>query len=73
MWENNRTSYVRSEMKSKQIELRSASADEAPQCYKSLLDVLDYQDVNETIEICHYLRPIGVAMAGDETIDPYKD
>lgn len=53
--------------------IRGAGADEALQCYKSLLDVLDFQGVNETIEICHYLRPIGVAIAGDEAIDPYKD
>ena len=39
-------------------EIRGADADEALQCYKSLLDVLDFQSVNETIEICHYLRPI---------------
>ena len=52
------------------IELRGAGADEAPQCYKELKDVLMYQ--GDTIKLVHGLRPIGVAMAGDE-YDPYKD
>lgn len=64
---------VKDQMRGKKIELRGAGADEAPQCYKSLMDVLSYQGVNETIEICHYLRPIGVAMAGNDVMDPYKD
>lgn len=57
-------------MKKHNVELRGAGADEAPQCYKSLTDVLKYQ--GGTIRIVHTLRPIGVAMAGDE-YDPYKD
>lgn len=54
----------------KNIELRGAGADESPQCYKNLKEVLNYQ--GNTIRILHTLRPIGVAMAGDE-YDPYKD
>lgn len=61
---------VKAEMKSYNVELRGAGADEAPECYKSLEDVLKYQ--GNTIRIVHRLRPIGVAMAGDE-YDPYKD
>lgn len=52
------------------VELRGAGADEAPQCYKSLHEVLNYHD--GTIQIKHALMPIGVIMAGDEH-DPYKD
>lgn len=62
---------VKATMKSKGIELRGAGADEAPQCYKKLEEVLGYQ--GDTIEIVHSLYPIGVAMAGSETYDPYKD
>lgn len=53
------------------IELRGAGADESPECYKNLQDVLKYQA--DTIRIKHRLRPIGVCMAGDSDIDPYKD
>lgn len=53
------------------IELRGGAADEAPQCYKKLDQVLDCH--RDTIRILHRLRPIGVAMAGAEVYDPYKD
>ena len=53
------------------VELRGSGADEAPECYKKLDEVLAYQ--GETIEISYRLHPIGVAMAGAETFDPYKD
>ena len=53
------------------VELRGAGADEAPECYKKLDEVIAYQ--GETIEVIHRLRPIGVAMAGEDTFDPYKD
>lgn len=56
---------------SAKVELRGAGADEAPECYKNLNSVLGYQ--GETIEILHRLHPIGVAMAGEDTFDPYKD
>jgi len=62
---------VKEAMKLKSIELRGAGADEAPQCYKRLTDVLSYQ--GDTIKVLHYLTPIGVAMAGSDTVDPYKD
>jgi tRNA-splicing ligase RtcB len=51
--------------------LRGSGADEAPECYKNLDEVLEAQ--GDTIEILHRLRPIGVAMAGDSIYDPYKD
>jgi tRNA-splicing ligase RtcB len=53
------------------VELRGAGADEAPECYKRLSEVLAYHD--NTIDILHVLRPIGVAMAGANEFDPYKD
>lgn len=45
------------------IELRGGGADESPQCYKKLEEVLDFH--KETIRIKHRLSPVGVAMAGD--------
>jgi len=53
------------------IELRGGGADESPECYKSLEEVLHYQ--GNTIRILHKLKPIGVAMAGDDDFDPYID
>jgi len=55
----------------KGVELRGADVDESPQCYKRLNEVLDYH--SNTIKILHTLTPIGVAMAGNEVRDPYKD
>lgn len=62
---------VKARMKVSGIELRGAGADEAPECYKKLEDVLRYQ--GDTIRVLHRLRPLGVAMASSETFDPYKD
>ncbi|MFP5362580.1 MAG: RtcB family protein [Thermoleophilia bacterium] len=53
------------------IELRGGAADEAPAAYKRLDAVLAAH--GDTIEIVHRLTPIGVAMAGADTLDPYKD
>jgi tRNA-splicing ligase RtcB (3'-phosphate/5'-hydroxy nucleic acid ligase) len=53
------------------IELRGGAADEAPGAYKRLDAVLDAHA--GTVEILHRLTPIGVAMAGADTFDPYKD
>lgn len=55
----------------KGVELRGADADEAPECYKRLSEVLSHHA--GTIRVLHTLRPIGVAMAGKEVVDPYKD
>jgi tRNA-splicing ligase RtcB len=62
---------VRTELKAKGIELRGGGADEAPECYKRLDRVLAAHA--GTIRVLHTLRPIGVAMAGAETFDPYRD
>lgn len=61
---------VRHRLKDK-IVLRGSGADEAPECYKDLDEVLACQ--GETIEVLYRLHPIGVAMAGEATHDPYKD
>ncbi|MBW3592334.1 MAG: RtcB family protein [Actinobacteria bacterium] len=46
-------------------------ADEAPEVYKRLPDVLAAHA--ESIRVKHTLRPLGVAMAGADVYDPYKD
>lgn len=64
-------SKVRNEIKMKGIELRGSGADEAPEAYKRLDSVLAAH--GDTIRILHQLIPIGVAMAGDDVKDPWKD
>lgn len=51
--------------------LRGGDLDEAPQAYRRLPEVLKAHE--GTIKILHTLRPIGVAMAGKNVQDPYKD
>jgi tRNA-splicing ligase RtcB (3'-phosphate/5'-hydroxy nucleic acid ligase) len=58
-------------LKEKGIELRGGGPDEAPQCYKDLKAVLAAH--GDTIKVLHTLRPIGVAMAGRDNVDPYRD
>lgn len=53
------------------VELRGAGVDESPHCYKRIDEVLEYH--KNTIKIIHTLTPMGVAMAGPEVRDPYKD
>lgn len=53
------------------VELRGAGVDESPDCYKRLENVLT-EHVG-TVKILHRLTPVGVAMAGKDEIDPYKD
>ena len=62
---------VKYSMKQKGIELRGSGADEAPECYKKLDDVISY--MGNTIKVIYRLHPIGVAMAGLDVFDPYKD
>ena len=54
-----------------QVELRGAGVDESPHCYKRLPKVLAEHE--GTIRILHTLHPLGVAMAGADVFDPYKD
>jgi len=53
------------------VELRGAGVDESPHCYKRLDEVLDAH--RETVEVVRWLTPIGVAMAGADEFDPFKD
>lgn len=53
------------------VELRGAGVDESPDCYKRLPSVL--AEHATTIKILHTLTPVGVAMAGKDEYDPYKD
>src|SRR5438876_5935572 len=53
------------------IVLRGGDLDEAPQAYRRLPDVLNAHA--GTIQILHTLQPLGVAMAGRDIVDPYKD
>lgn len=55
----------------KGVALRGGDLDEAPQAYRRLPDVLAAHA--GTIRILHTLRPLGVAMAGRDIVDPYKD
>lgn len=58
-------------VKDNQVELRGADLDEAPQAYKRLDEVLKHHE--DSMTIVHKLYPIGVAMAGRDVVDPYKD
>lgn len=60
-----------SRLASEGIEIRGGGADEAPECYKRLSEVLAHH--SETVRVLHTLRPIGVAMAGRDEFDPFKD
>jgi tRNA-splicing ligase RtcB len=62
---------VREQLTGAGIELRGGAADEAPDAYKRLDAVLAAHA--DTIEVVHRLTPIGVAMAGADTYDPYRD
>jgi tRNA-splicing ligase RtcB len=55
----------------KGVTLRGGDLDEAPQAYRRLPEVLAAHA--GTIRILHTLTPLGVAMAGRDIVDPYKD
>lgn len=55
----------------KRVVLRGGDLDEAPQAYRRLPEVLAAHA--GTIRILHTLTPLGVAMAGKDVVDPYKD
>jgi tRNA-splicing ligase RtcB (3'-phosphate/5'-hydroxy nucleic acid ligase) len=62
---------VRADLRERGIELRGGDADEAPDAYKRLDQVL--AEHGDSIRVLHRLQPIGVAMAGPDVVDPYKD
>jgi len=53
------------------IVVLGGGADEAPEVYKRLPEVLAAH--GDSIRVKHTLTPLGVAMAGAEVFDPYKD
>lgn len=53
------------------VELRGGGLDESPHCYKRLDQVLLAH--KGTVKVTETLKPIGVAMAGSNEYDPYKD
>jgi tRNA-splicing ligase RtcB len=62
---------VQARLREQGIVLVGGGADEAPEVYKRLPEVLDAHA--GSIRVMHTLRPLGVAMAGREVHDPYKD
>jgi tRNA-splicing ligase RtcB len=62
---------VQRRLREQGIVLVGGGADEAPEVYKRLPDVLGAH--GGTIRVKHRLRPLGVAMAGRDVYDPYKD
>ena len=62
---------VQARLREQGIVLVGGGADEAPEVYKRLPDVLAAH--GDTIRVKHTLRPLGVAMAGRDLYDPYKD
>jgi len=61
---------VRADLQARGITVLGSGADEAPEVYKPLDDVIA---AHPNIEVVHRLRPLGVVMAGDDVYDPYKD
>jgi len=62
---------VQARLREQGIVLVGGGADEAPEVYKRLPKVLAAH--GDSIRVKHTLRPLGVAMAGREVVDPYKD
>jgi tRNA-splicing ligase RtcB (3'-phosphate/5'-hydroxy nucleic acid ligase) len=62
---------VKSRLEAEGIVLVGGGADEAPEVYKRLPEVLAAHA--DTIRVKQRLKPIGVAMAGRDVLDPYKD
>jgi tRNA-splicing ligase RtcB (3'-phosphate/5'-hydroxy nucleic acid ligase) len=62
---------MEAQLKSARVVLRGGGLDEAPQCYKRLPEVL--AEHGDMIRVLHTLTPLGVAMAGANEFDPYKD
>jgi tRNA-splicing ligase RtcB (3'-phosphate/5'-hydroxy nucleic acid ligase) len=62
---------VQARLREQGIVLVGGGADEAPEVYKRLPDVLAAHA--GSVRVTHTLRPLGVAMAGADVVDPYKD
>jgi tRNA-splicing ligase RtcB len=53
------------------VELRGGGTDESPHVYRRLPEVL--AEHQNTLRVLHTLRPLGVAMAPEDVVDPYRD
>jgi tRNA-splicing ligase RtcB len=62
---------VQARLREQGIVVLGGGADEAPEVYKRLPEVLAAH--GDSIRVTHTLRPLGVAMAGRDVNDPYKD
>lgn len=62
---------MRRDMAQMNILLYGGGADEAPEVYRKLDDVLAYHQ--DSVSVLHRLEPLIVAMAGADEFDPYKD
>jgi tRNA-splicing ligase RtcB (3'-phosphate/5'-hydroxy nucleic acid ligase) len=62
---------VKERLRRQGIVLVGGGADEAPEVYKRLPEVLAAHAGSTRVK--HRLRPLGVAMAGRDVYDPYKD
>jgi tRNA-splicing ligase RtcB len=62
---------VKERLRRQGIALVGGGADEAPEVYKRLPEVLAAH--GDSIRVKHTLTPLGVAMAGADVLDPYKD
>jgi tRNA-splicing ligase RtcB len=62
---------VQRDLAERGIVVVGGGADEAPEVYKRLPEVLAAH--GDSIRVKHTLTPLGVAMAGADVFDPYKD
>jgi tRNA-splicing ligase RtcB (3'-phosphate/5'-hydroxy nucleic acid ligase) len=62
---------VQADLAERGIVVVGGGADEAPEVYKRLPEVLAAH--GDSIRVKHTLAPLGVAMAGADVFDPYKD
>ena len=53
------------------VTLRGGGVDESPHCYKRISEVLAHHQ--STTNVINTLVPLGVAMAGTDMADPYRD
>ncbi len=62
---------MRKKVAAQGVRLYGAGADESPDVYRKLDDVLSYHA--DSVKVLHRLTPLIVAMAGADEFDPYKD
>lgn len=62
---------MRQKMRDNNVHLFGGGADEAPECYKKLDEVLSFHKDSVVVET--RLTPLIVCMAGNDVVDPFKD